>query len=161
MAPFSLAEQSLSPLLRFLRCNMKKTPKKENLHFCHCIHYGRIDARKLEQLQNYRQRQICGWKDLTPFSERQEEVCKSIRSVTDIEKPFFPPFCELPFVTGLESYFKGSHREKSRNDVRKKSHSDNSRRSEKTDVLHNYMHFKIKNVEDKVKRFVHILVLRL
>lgn len=133
---------------------MKKT-KKEGLQFCHCIPYERIDARKLEQLQNYRQRQICSRKDITPFCERQEEACKSIRSVTDIKKPFFPPFCELPFVTGLESYHcKGSHKgEKSRNVVTKKSHSDSSRHSKETDVLHNYMRVKNKNVEDKVKRF--------
>ena len=154
---FELGRVILSRLLRFyavMRCNMKKTKTEDSVHFCHCIRYGRIDARKLEQLQNYRQKQICSWKDLTPFSERQEEVCKSIRSV-HVKKPFFPPFCELRFVTGLESYCKRSdNREKSRNEVRKKSHSDSSRRSKETDVLHNYMQVKNKNVEDtEVKIF--------
>ena len=133
---------------------MEKTKKEDSAHFCHCIPYGGIDARKLEQLQNYRQKQICSWKDLTPFSERQKEVCKSIQSVHVSKKPFFPPFCELRFVTGLESYCKRSHnRGKSRNEVRKKSHSDSSRCSKETDVLHNYMQVKNKNVEDKVKIF--------
>lgn len=79
--------------------------KKRGDQFCNCISYGRIEPKKLERLQKNRQRQMCTWTDIVPFSERQEEIlAASTRAVTTTSKPFFPPIYELPCITNQDTY---------------------------------------------------------
>ena len=79
--------------------------KRRDDRFCQCIPYGKIEAKKLERLQKNRQRQMCTWKDLTPFGERQEEFSAATARVSNTtNKPLFPPIYELPCITNHDSY---------------------------------------------------------
>lgn len=79
--------------------------KKSRDRFCQCISYGKIEPKKLEHLQKNRQRQLCVWRDITPFSERQEEfLAASTRLSNTSSKPLFPPIYELPCITNYNTY---------------------------------------------------------
>ena len=79
--------------------------KKSRDRFCHCISYGKIEPKKLEHLQTNRQRQMCVWRDIAPFSERQEEfLAASTRLSNTNSKPLFPPIYELPCITNYDTY---------------------------------------------------------
>lgn len=77
--------------------------KKRSDRLCDCIPYGKIEPKKLERLQKNRQRQMCSWRDIAPFSERQEEevtVCLN----NSVNRLLFPPIYELPSITNPEAY---------------------------------------------------------
>lgn len=82
-----------------------RNKKKDDFHYCQCIPYEKIESRKLQQLQNYRGRQMCTWKDIGPFNELKDECWAESSRVNSIDnKPFFPPICESQYVTNPETY---------------------------------------------------------
>lgn len=78
--------------------------KKRGEKLCHCISYGKIEPKKLERLQKNRQRQMCTWRDVAPFSERNEVIVASTRTSNSTNKLLFPPIYELPCITNPETY---------------------------------------------------------
>lgn len=79
--------------------------KRGDDRFCECIRYRKIEAKKLERLQKNRQRQMCTWKDIAPFSERQKEFLAATARVSHTtNKPLFPPIHELPCITNHDTY---------------------------------------------------------
>lgn len=78
--------------------------KKRGERFCHCISYGKIEPKKLERLQKNRQRQMCTWRDIAPFSERHEDIAANTRSSNTTNKLLFPPIYELPCITNPEAH---------------------------------------------------------
>ena len=79
--------------------------KRRGDRFCQCIPYGKIEPKKLERLQKNRQRQMCTWRDIAPFSERHEEIMAvNTRPNNAVNKLIFPPIYELPCITNPESY---------------------------------------------------------
>lgn len=79
--------------------------KKRDDGFCDCISYGKFEPKKFERLQKNRKRQMCVWRDVGPFSERQEELSAArARFANTINKPLFPPICGLPCITNYDTY---------------------------------------------------------
>ena len=79
--------------------------RKRGDRFCDCISYGKIEPKKIERLQKKRKRQMCVWRDVGPFSERQEELsAASARFANTINKPLFPPIYGLPCITNYDTY---------------------------------------------------------
>ena len=62
---------------------------------CQCIAYGKIDSRKLERLRKNRQKRMCAWKDLLPFSSNEPTVKEKSTNKT----PLFPPIYMVPMKT--------------------------------------------------------------
>lgn len=78
--------------------------KKRSEKFCHCISHGKIEPKKLERLQKNRQRQMCTWRDIAPFSERHEDIAGNTRPSNEGNKLLFPPIYELPCTSNPEAY---------------------------------------------------------
>ena len=98
--------------------------KKRNDRLCDCIPYGKIEPKKLERLQKNRQRQMCTWTDIAPFSERQEVVIA--RRNNSVDRLFFPPIYELPSVQNPEAYrgrYNTGNRELTSNEIHMNSGS--------------------------------------
>lgn len=77
------------------------TKKRRSERVCDCISYGKIEPKKLERLQKSRQRQMCTWRDIAPFSERHEYTTTNTRPAS---KLLFPPIYELPCITNPDAY---------------------------------------------------------
>lgn len=129
--------------------------KKRGEKFCHCISYGKIEPKKLERLQKTRQRQMCTWRDIAPFSERHEDIAANTRPSNAPNKLLFPPIYELPCITNPEAY-RAMYNTGS-NELLDEMHTNNGRSAEENKATsHHYgcsLALRNDNLEDEENGF--------
>lgn len=73
---------------------MRQDRLNKRLYNCKCINYGQIDPKKIEALRKMREKEMCTWKELSPF--RDNDIKHEPRmGHHSTGTPMFPPITHL------------------------------------------------------------------